>query len=128
VTHERAERRRDERRRAYVEFLTVTSNVAHRLGNLAPSDYGDPATDVQAAANAFDADVTPVFRLIEVVGSEPAVRSARELRERLREFRDGMTLADVPPAYESPEYDAIYRPVFEARAAFVDVVRAEVQS
>jgi hypothetical protein len=56
---ERSERRRDERLNAYAAFLTAVNNVSHRIGNLAESDYGAPARDAQAAAYAFDTEVTP---------------------------------------------------------------------
>lgn len=123
---ERVDRRRDERRDAYAEFLRAANDVAHRIGNLAESDYGEADTDSKAAAYAFDTEVTPRFRLIEIVGSDAAVVSASELRERLREFRDRMTTRAKRPRYESDEYNAVYGPVFEARRRFVEVARADV--
>jgi hypothetical protein len=127
---ERAERRREERKEAYLDYIRVVNESAHRLGNLGENPYGEPATDRVASAYFLDSEVTPRLRAIQLLvpSGSRVERTADNLLEALKVFRETMTTTDEPPAYRSEEYDDDYQLVLDARDNFISAANADLGS
>jgi hypothetical protein len=122
---ERAERRRDERLRAYSEFVASVTVTAHHIGNLADTDH-EPTQDRRDASSRFDTDVTPRYQLVAMLGSAAARSAGADLYEALRSFRRGVADVTNPPRYRTPEYEELRQPMLRARQTFVDVASREM--
>lgn len=115
--------RRLERAQAYVDFLDSAHEAAHLLGRSTkgcPSPLDNPSESYWL----IDSAVTRKLRVIQLLGSDPVVASARAVRSALTEFRRSITAEDM--TYASDEYWSAHRPVADARDALIRNARDDL--
>jgi hypothetical protein len=105
------------------------NECTQQLGRVSPEHGYGPTAGAEArekAAYVFGQDVTPRYRVVELVGTMNAVDAANEMRRRLEQFRDRVTKGDRPPSYDSDDYRQAYEPFQKARDKFIATARSDL--